>query len=65
MTCTDVDYSSSKCPFIPFEPARDETYNKTCATSKDSDQPAHPRGLISVFADRTSRISPGYPKRDK
>ena len=29
------------------EPAHDKTYNKTCATSKDSDQPAHPHRLIS------------------
>ena len=24
-----------------FEPAHDKTYNKTCVTSKDSDQPVH------------------------
>ena len=29
-------------------PAHDKTYNKICATSKDSDQPAHPRSLISL-----------------
>ena len=28
----------------------DKTYNKTCATSEDTDQPAHPRSIISVFA---------------
>ena len=32
-----------------YEPSHDNTYNKTCATSEDSDQPVHP----------------GYPKRDK
>ena len=34
-------------PVIGFESAHDETYNKTCATSENSDQPAHPRSLIS------------------
>ena len=34
------------------EPAHDKTYNKTCATREDSDQPAHPRRLIRVFVDR-------------
>ena len=28
---------------FPFEPAHDKTNNKTCATSEDSDQPAHSR----------------------
>ena len=27
-----------------IEPAHDKTYNKTCVTSKDSDQPVHPPG---------------------
>ena len=41
-------------------------YTKTCATSEDSDQPAHPRSLIKVFADRTCLLQPpGYSKRDK
>ena len=35
------------------KPAHDKTYNKTCATSEDSDQPAHPRSLIRVFAGRS------------
>ena len=30
------------------EPAHGETYNKTCASSEDSDQPAHSRSLISL-----------------
>ena len=30
----------------------DKTYNKTCATREDSDQPAHLGSLISLFADR-------------
>ena len=46
--------------------AHDKTYNKSCATSEDSDQPAHPRSLIRVFADRMFLLQPpGYPKRDK
>ena len=30
------------------EPAHDKTYNKTYATSEDSDQPAHSHSLISL-----------------
>ena len=36
------------------------------ATSKDSDQTAHPRSLIRVFADRTCLLQPPrYPTRNK
>ena len=36
------------------------------ATSEDSYQPAHPRSLIRVFADRMCLLQPpGYPKRDE
>ena len=46
--------------------AHDKTYSETCATSEDSDQPAHPRNLIRVFADRMYLLkTPGYQKRDK
>ena len=31
-------------------------YNIVCASSEDSDQPAHPRSLIRVFAARLRRI---------
>ena len=49
-----------------YEPAHDKTYNKTCATSKYSDQPMHPRSLIRVFADGMCPLqSPSYPKRDE
>ena len=48
-----------------FEPAHEKTFNKTCATSKDSDQTAHPRSLIRVFASRMFLQLPGYPKRVK
>ena len=49
-----------------YEPAHDETYNKTCATSEDSDQPAHSRSLIRVFANRMCLLQlPGYSKRNK
>ena len=48
------------------EPSHDKAYNKTCATSEDSDQPAHSHSLIRVFADRICLLQPpGYPKRDK
>ena len=46
--------------------AHDKTYNKTCATREDSDQPAHPHSLIRVFTDHICLLQlPGYPKRDK
>ena len=49
-----------------YEPAHDKAYNKTCVTSKDSDQPAHPHSLIRVFADCMCLLQPpGYLKRDK
>ena len=49
-----------------IEPALDKTYDKTCATSEDSDQTAHPRSLITAFADRICFLRPpGYPKRDE
>ena len=36
------------------------------AISEDSDQPAHPRSLIRVFANRMCLLQPpGYPKRDE
>ena len=31
------------------EPAHDKTYNKTCETSKDSDQPVHPSSMARVL----------------
>ena len=49
-----------------LKPASDKTYNKTCATSEDTDQSARPRSLIRVFADRMCiQQPPGYPKTDK
>ena len=48
------------------EPAHYKTYNKTCATSEDSDQPAHLCNLIRVFTDLMCLLHPpGYSKRDK
>ena len=41
-----------------YELELDKTYNKICATSEDSDQPAHPRSLIWVFADRMCLLRP-------
>ena len=62
-----IDYGCIGWPWpFPFEPAHDETYNKTCATSEDSDQPAHPGSLIRVFTDCMCLLQlPGYPKRDE
>ena len=37
-----------------FEPVREISNNVVCATSKASDQPAHMRSLIRVFASRLS-----------
>ena len=34
---------------MSYEPALDKTYNKTCETSVDSDQPTHQHTLIRVF----------------
>ena len=52
--------------YLLFKPAHDKAYNKTCATSEDLDQPANPRSLTRVFADRMCLLQPpGYPKRDK
>ena len=46
------------------EPAHDKTYNKSCETSKDSDQPAYPRSLIRIFADRMCRLQPPAIQRE-
>ena len=40
--------------FIIFVPAHDKTYNKICATSEDSDQPAQLCSLISLHWSRMS-----------
>ena len=43
-----------------------KNFNKTCATSEDADQTAHPRSLIRVFADHKCLLQPPCcPKRDK
>ena len=50
---------------LPFKAAHDSTYNKTCATSEDSDQHAQLRSL-TVLADRLCLPQlTGYPKRDE
>ena len=47
-----------------YDQAHVKTYNKTFMTSEDSDQPAHSRSLIRVFADSMYLLRPpGYPKR--
>ena len=51
---------------LQYEPAHDKTYNKTCATSEDSDQPQYLHSLIRVFADGMCLLQPpGCPKRDE
>ena len=40
-----------------FEPQHEISNNVVCATSKDSDQPAHTRSLIRVFASRVNILS--------
>ena len=37
---------------LTFEPRHEISNNVVCATSKGSDQPAHPRRLIRAFASR-------------
>ena len=45
------------------DPQRDITYFPKCASSEDSDQTAHPRSLIRVFAGRMKNgCINGYPK---
>ena len=39
-----------------FEPGNSISYKITCAPNKNSGQPAHPRGLIGVFAVRGKTI---------
>ena len=56
LLCTESGMS-----FI-YEPVADKTYNKTCATSEDSDQPVHPHSLIRIFVDRMCLLQ---PKRDE
>ena len=47
------------------EPAHDKTYNETCATTEDSDQPAYLCSQIRVFADEMCLLwPPGFPTRD-
>ena len=48
-------------PFVKiasFQLRREKTFLWTCTTSKDSDETAHPRSLISVFAVRVKHIGP-------
>ena len=51
---------------IRIDAAYNKTYNITCATSKDSDQPAHLQNLIRIFADCMCLLQPpDYSKRNK
>ena len=71
---TDLDLwlfrKIGNCSFLPHQfsyvPAHYKAYDKTSSTREDSDQPAHPRRLIRVFADRMCLLQPqDYPKTDK
>ena len=44
-----VDWLQSIVIKFCYEPAHDKTYNKTCVTSKDSDQPVHPPSMPMVL----------------
>ena len=48
---TNILITVQSRPFI-FEPRHEIYNNVVCATSKTSDQPAHTRSLIRVFASR-------------
>ena len=59
-------WGKCQCTLNPFEPAHNKTYNKTCATSEDSDQPANPCSLIRVFTNSMCLLQPrGCPKKGK
>ena len=34
-----------------YEPAQDKTYDKTCVTNKDLDQPVNPPSMAKIFVD--------------
>ena len=51
--------------FKRIEPTHDKTYNRTCATSEDSDQTAYPCSLISIRWLHVHSTASSYPKRDK
>ena len=58
MIIPNVWYTRTFCllPYLPQnEPAHDKINNKTCITSKDSDQPVHPPSIARV---------PVYPPSD-
>ena len=46
----DIEGCEGRSSLFAYEPVHDKTYNKIRATSEDSDQPAHLRSLIRVFA---------------
>ena len=46
-------YMASLLYIYSNKPGHNISYKLTCAPSEDSDQPAHPRSLIIVFAEHT------------
>ena len=49
-----IHYMYSDPTTIIYEPVHEIPNNVVCATSKVSDQPAHTRSLIRIFASRLS-----------
>ena len=47
--CLDNSRSYKETLENMFETAQDKTYNKTCVTSKDSDQPIYPPSIARVL----------------
>ena len=39
-----------------FEPAQDNTYNKTCVTSNDSDHPVEPPSMARILVYESLRL---------
>ena len=48
-THTDVDKCFFKWILLIIDPVQDKTYNKTCVTNKDSDQPVRPHSMAMNF----------------
>ena len=62
---TDTNLDTREIESQPYEPRLDLSNNVVCATSNDSDQPAHTRSLIKPFAGRLNTDSPPDEMTDK
>ena len=54
--CSSEDLLEKIIKKISIEPVHEISNNAVCATSKDSDQPAHTRSLIRAFASRLGTL---------